>query len=96
MVFPVVCETAPEVGYRLVYFQRRGCALAPNQRVADYLPGDVVTWDLGSNVPISDWSWVRLRVTRGRPLIVHNIGAGTHLEDVLFTWRVLGHSRYFP
>lgn len=28
-------------------------------------------------------------------LIVHNIGAGARLEDVLFAWRITGHYRYF-
>lgn len=27
--------------------------------------------------------------------IVHNIGAGAKVEDVLFSWRVIGHYRYF-
>jgi uncharacterized protein YijF (DUF1287 family) len=30
----------------------------------------------------------------GRPLIVHNIGAGTQREDVLFDHVVTGHYRY--
>jgi uncharacterized protein YijF (DUF1287 family) len=29
-----------------------------------------------------------------RPLIVHNIGAGPRLEDVLFAWKITGHYRY--
>lgn len=28
-------------------------------------------------------------------LIVHNIGAGARLEDVLFAWRITGHYRFF-
>jgi hypothetical protein len=32
----------------------------------------------------------------GRPLIVHNIGAGPALEDVLFDWKMTGHYRYRP
>src|SRR6266404_4262860 len=30
-----------------------------------------------------------------RYLIVHNIGAGTRMEDVLFAWKITGHYRYF-
>jgi len=30
-----------------------------------------------------------------RYLIVHNIGAGPKLEDVLFDWKLTGHYRYF-
>ena len=31
-----------------------------------------------------------------RPLIAHNIGAGTELSDVLFTYRITGRYRYHP
>jgi uncharacterized protein YijF (DUF1287 family) len=31
----------------------------------------------------------------GRPLIVHNIGQGPKMEDVLFSWKITGHYRYF-
>ena len=30
-----------------------------------------------------------------RYMIVHNIGAGPKLEDVLFDWKITGHYRYF-
>jgi uncharacterized protein YijF (DUF1287 family) len=29
-------------------------------------------------------------------LVVHNLGSGAKLEDVLFAWRIIGHCRYFP
>jgi len=28
-------------------------------------------------------------------LVVHNIGSGVKLENVLFAWRITGHYRYF-
>jgi len=31
-----------------------------------------------------------------RPLIVHNVGKGPKLEDVLFTMDITGHYRYQP
>ncbi|MEM8972384.1 MAG: DUF1287 domain-containing protein, partial [Pseudomonadota bacterium] len=31
-----------------------------------------------------------------RPLIVHNIGWGTRLEDMLFSFRITGHYRFQP
>ena len=31
----------------------------------------------------------------GTPLVIHNIGAGAQEEDVLFSWRMVGHYRYF-
>ncbi len=30
-----------------------------------------------------------------RYMIVHNIGEGPKLEDVLFNWKITGHYRYF-
>jgi len=27
-------------------------------------------------------------------MIVHNIGAGPQMEDVLFNWKIIGHYRY--
>jgi uncharacterized protein len=31
----------------------------------------------------------------GRYLVVHNIGSGPQMEDVLFSWKITGHYRYF-
>jgi uncharacterized protein len=35
----------------MVFFTRNGETLAITKRVEDYAPGDLVTWDLGGNVP---------------------------------------------
>ncbi|MEP7009432.1 MAG: DUF1287 domain-containing protein [Acidobacteriota bacterium] len=37
---------------------------------------------------------VSVKVPRQR-WMVHNIGQGARLEDVLFSWKVIGHYRYF-
>lgn len=77
------------------FFERRGKALKISSEPADYLPGDVVAWDLGGGVThigvVSD----RADPSSGRPWVVHNIGSGARLEDVLFSWTVIGHYRYF-
>lgn len=31
-----------------------------------------------------------------RPLIVHNIGGGPRMEDILFAYEITGHYRYLP
>ncbi|MCB1639861.1 MAG: DUF1287 domain-containing protein, partial [Thiothrix sp.] len=31
-----------------------------------------------------------------RYMIVHNVGEGEKLEDVLFKWPITGHFRYLP
>ncbi len=77
----------------MVFFQRKGESLPVTTRADDYLPGDLVTWDLGGGVPhigivIDQKSGERYRV-------VHNIGEGPKMEDVLFHWKITGHYRYF-
>ena len=37
----------------------------------------------------------RKTVFTRRYMIVHNIGAGPKMEDVLFDWKITGHYRYF-
>jgi uncharacterized protein len=36
------------------------------------------------------------RNANGRPLLVHNIGAGAKVEDILFDFTITGHYRYLP
>ena len=77
------------------YFERSGKSLPLSRDPADFEAGDFVSWRLDGGQPhigiVSDQ-----RSADGlRPLIVHNIGAGTQLEDVLFEWKMSGHFRYF-
>jgi len=77
------------------FFTRKGKVLTTNSDSENYLPGDVVTWDLGGgidHVGIVSNVWYK---PSQRYLIVHNIGAGTRMEDVLFAWKITGHYRYF-
>lgn len=77
------------------YFTRHGKSFGSRSADADFEPGDLVTWRLDSGVPhigiVSD-----RRNASGRPLILHNIGAGTQEEDVLREWTITGHYRYRP
>lgn len=78
----------------MVFFQRKGESLPTSDRAEDYGTGDLVTWDLGRGVPhigivVAD------KGASGRHMIVHNIGQGPHMEDVLFHWKVTGHYRYY-
>lgn len=86
----------PNIDHRRVpnlmtWFERQGKALA--LRSDDYQPGDIVAWDLGGGLThigfVSD-----VKADRHYN-IVHNIGAGTQIEDRLFAWKVIGHYRYF-
>ncbi|MEZ5451807.1 MAG: DUF1287 domain-containing protein [Thiothrix sp.] len=76
------------------FFERQGKALPITQNPADYLPGDVVAWDLGkgqAHIGIV----TQFNTADGRPLMAHNIAYGTNIEDALFFWPVIGHYRYF-
>jgi uncharacterized protein YijF (DUF1287 family) len=93
----------PNIDHRRVYnlmtyFERKGKALPTRplpQAVLTALPGDVVAWDLGNNLQhIGLVTDVRSE-SSSNLLIVHNIGSGARLEDVLFAWRIIGHYRFF-
>ena len=77
------------------FFKRHGTTLAPSKEGRNYLPGDVVTWRLPRNLThigiVGD-----KRTASGVPLMIHNIGAGTQEEDMLFKFDVTGHYRYQP
>ena len=79
----------------MVFFSRNGESLPTTSRAGDYAPGDVVAWDLGNgSVHIGMVVEQKARFS-GRRMIVHNIGAGPKMEDVLFDWKITGHYRYF-
>ena len=73
----------------MVFFERKGESLPISARAEDYFPGDLVTWDLGRGVPHIGI------VVDERRMIVHNIGEGPKMEDVLFRWKITGHYRYY-
>ncbi|WP_442871224.1 DUF1287 domain-containing protein [Agarivorans sp. 3_MG-2023] len=78
-----------------VFFARHGESFARSQQASDYQAGDIVTWMLPGNLPhigiVSD----QLSAA-GVPKIVHNIGLGPQLEDMLFSYQITGHYRYQP
>jgi len=78
----------------MVFFARKGESLPISNRAEDYAPGDLVTWDLGRNVPHIGIVVDQKARSSGRLMIVHNIGEGPKIEDVLFGWKITGHYRY--
>lgn len=75
------------------FFTRAGAKQPANADPAFYLPGDVVSW----RIPVPHIGVVSTQRTPfGRPLMAHNIGAGSQLEDVLFAWPIQGWFRYRP
>jgi len=79
----------------MVFFARKGESLPITSRAGDYLPGDLVTWDLGGGVPHIGIVVDQKSSSSGRYQVVHNIGQGPKMEDVLFNWKITGHYRYF-
>jgi hypothetical protein len=77
----------------MTFFARKGTRLPISQRAEDYSPGDIVAWDLGGGVTHIGIV-VDHKGSSGRYMIVHNIGRGPQMEDVLFDWKVIGHYRY--
>jgi uncharacterized protein len=78
------------------FLHRKGASLPVTRDPANYKPGDLITQMLPGNLPhigiVSDH-----RSADGqRPLVIHNIGAGTREEDTLFRFPVTGHYRFAP
>jgi uncharacterized protein YijF (DUF1287 family) len=76
-----------------IFFRRNGETLPITSVAAGYSPGDLVTWDLGGQVPHIGIVVDRKLPGRDRYVVVHNVGAGPQMEDVLFRWRITGHYR---
>ena len=78
-----------------VFFNRHGVEILVSRSPDDYLPGDLVTWTVQGSLPhigiVSD----SRTLLRKRPLMVHNIGRGPVLEDMLFEYPITGHYRYY-
>jgi uncharacterized protein YijF (DUF1287 family) len=78
-----------------VFFSRKGKSYPASARAENYGPGDLVTWDLGGGVPHIGIVVEQKSQATGRYMIVHNIGEGPKMDDVLFRWKITGHYRYF-
>lgn len=76
------------------FFARHGRDLPISNQAKDYGPGDIVTWMLPGNLPHIGILVERRSEDGERHLVVHNIGNGPELEDVLFDFRITGHYRY--
>lgn len=83
------------VANQMVFFARKGQILKITHHAQDYSPGDLVTWDLGNGLNHIGIVVDQKSPSSGRYMIVHNIGEGPRMEDVLFSWKITGHYRYF-
>jgi uncharacterized protein YijF (DUF1287 family) len=79
----------------ITFFERNGEVLPRSPNARDYLPGDIVTWDLGGGLTHIGMVVDRKPLLFDRYKILHNIGRGPQIEDVLFDWKITGHFRYY-
>ena len=77
------------------FLTRKGARLTPSLDPKDYKPGDVVAWNLRGDAGFLPHIGIVTDQTgdSGWPKVVHNIGAGPQLEDVLFSWPMTGRYR---
>ncbi|MEX0997464.1 MAG: DUF1287 domain-containing protein [Flavobacteriaceae bacterium] len=78
----------------MTYFERHGTSIEVTLNPDTYLPGDVVCWRLEGGMYHIGFVVDKKSKDGKRPMIVHNIGAGQVLEDVLFSYTIIGHYRY--
>lgn len=88
----------PNIDHRRVpnlatFFSRHGVSLGISKDARDYAAGDIVTWKVPPGLPhiglVAD-----VRTAAGVPLVIHNIGSGTRMEDRLFSYPITGHYRF--
>lgn len=89
----------PNIDHRRVpnlqtFLRKQGAKLPKSDVAADYNQGDLVTWVLPGNLPHIGIVVNRRSEDGCRPLIVHNIGSGPEIEDILFLYPITGHYRY--
>ncbi|PKQ61755.1 DUF1287 domain-containing protein [Labilibaculum filiforme] len=76
------------------FFERHGEEKLISRNNSDYLPGDVVCWNLGGAITHIGIVINKKSQDGDRYLIVHNIGAGQVIEDCLFDFTIIGHYAY--
>jgi uncharacterized protein YijF (DUF1287 family) len=78
----------------MVFFKRHGTELTITSNPKDYVPGDIVCWDLGGGITHIGLVVNKKSSQKDQFLIVHNIGGGQVLADCLFSYKIIGHYKY--
>ncbi len=89
----------PNIDHRRVYnlqafFNRNADVLPITNAGKDYKPGEVIIWDLDNfqlHIGLVTRKWSKKHL---RPLVMHNISSGPHVEDKLFEYKIIGHYRF--
>ncbi|HOT27370.1 MAG TPA: DUF1287 domain-containing protein [Candidatus Ozemobacteraceae bacterium] len=87
----------PNIDHRRVpnletFFSRHGMKIA-DLSPASFRKGDLVVWNLPGGLPHIGIVATDPATGSPRPLCIHNVGAGTRLEDVLVEWPITAHYR---
>ena len=78
----------------MTYFERHGNSKPLSKNPNDYQPGDIVCWNLGGAVTHIGLVIDKKSNDSERYLVVHNIGSGQVMEDMLFNFKIIGHYTY--
>jgi uncharacterized protein YijF (DUF1287 family) len=78
----------------MVFFERKGQKLNISNDAKNYLPGDIVCWNLGGGITHIGIVSNQFTDDKKRFKIIHNVGAGQVLEDFLFNYKIIGHYRF--
>ena len=77
----------------MTLFERKLKSVAISAKPSDYVPGDVVAWELDNRLLHIGIVTDAVAGDSSNYLVVHNIGSGARLEDVVMAWKVIGHYR---
>lgn len=78
------------------FFERHGDVLPISNEARDYQPGDLVTWQISPKMPHIGIVVDVATDDPDRHMIVHNIGQGPKIDDLLFAFPITGHYRFNP
>lgn len=75
----------------MTYFSRKGTVKKITDKAEDYVPGDIVAWNLTGAVTHIGIVADKKSSDGKRYMIIHNIGFGQVMDDVLFEYKIIGH-----
>jgi uncharacterized protein YijF (DUF1287 family) len=78
----------------MVFFAKYGKEKTMTSKPNDYLPGDIVCWNLGGATTHIGIVSKKKSQDGKRYMMIHNIGQGQVLEDCLFAYKIIGHYEY--
>ncbi len=78
----------------MAFFTRQGIVKKITNNANDYIPGDIVCWELTGGMTHIGIVVDKKSSNGSRYQIVHNIGSGQVLEDCLFNYKIIGHYQY--